>query len=56
MNIKYIFRVTKNLNIVKELVDKDEYIYEENNIKRRLIKYTWAVEYIFLTIIWIKYI
>ena len=39
INIKYIFRIKKSLNIVKKLVNKDEYLYEENKIKRRLIKY-----------------
>lgn len=39
INVKYIFRVKKSLNIIKNIFDKDEYIYEENGIKRRLIKY-----------------
>ena len=39
INVKYIFRLKKKLNIIKKLSIKNEYIYEENNIKRRLIKY-----------------
>jgi len=39
INVKYIFRVKKSLNIIKNIFDTDEYIYEENGIKRRLIKY-----------------
>lgn len=39
INVKYIFRLPINLNIIKNLDNLNEYIFEKNNIKQRLVKY-----------------